>query len=213
MDMSKREQEKAIEDTKKVAEQAKSVEDKLEAAETLQEVGQQAAAQEIQQTYLRSLDETKENVRKSIDEARTQIPKYTNVVKSYQEQALDSTGRMVEDYINTQKSVMDSVFSSAAPYYESTYRVYSYWFSPRVPAELWARSVSNIVENFSATARINNEILFGSIDAWRNAFERAQQHTQELSRINTNTAKAFENTARETAAEFSLSNRQKEVYR
>ena len=37
--MSKREQEKAIDDTKKVAEQAKSVEDKIEAAETLQEVG------------------------------------------------------------------------------------------------------------------------------------------------------------------------------
>ena len=120
---------------------------------------------------------------------------------------------MVEDYINTQKSVMDSVFSSAVLYYESTYRVYSYWFSPRVPAELWTRSVSNIVENISAIARINNEILFGSIDAWRNAFERAQQHTQELSRINTNTAKAFENTARETAAEFSVNNKQREVYR
>ncbi len=211
--MSKREQEKAIEDTKKVAEQAKSVEDKIDATETLQEVGQQAAAQEIQQTYRRSLDETKENVRKSIDEARTQIPKYTNVVKSYQEQALESTGKMVEDYINTQKSVMDSVFSSAAPYYESTFRMYNYWFSPRVPAELWARSVSNFVENISATARINNEILFGSIDAWRSAFERAQQHTQELSRINTNTARAFKNAARETAAEFSVSNRQREVYR
>ena len=211
--MSKREQEKAIEDTKKVAEQAKSVEDKIDAVETLQEVGPQVAAQEFQQTYRRSLDETKENVRKSIDEARTQIPKYTNVVKIYQEQALDSTGRMVEDYINTQKSVMDSVFSSAAPYYENTYRIYSYWFSPRVSAELYTRSVSIFVENISAIARINNEILFGSIDAWRNVFERAQQHTQELSRINTKTARAFENTARETAAEFSISNRQKEVYR
>jgi hypothetical protein len=51
-----------IEDTKKIAEQAKSIEDKIEAAETLQEVGQQAAAQEIQQTYRRSLDETKEKL-------------------------------------------------------------------------------------------------------------------------------------------------------
>ena len=211
--MSKREQEKAIEDTKKVAEQAKSIEDKIEVVETLQEVGQQAAAQEIQQTYRRSLDETKENVRKSIDEARTQIPKYTNVVKNYQEQALESSGKMAEDYINTQKSVMDSIFSSAAPYYENNYRMYSYWWPPRVPAELWTRTFSNFVENISATARINNEILFGSIDAWRNAFERAQQHTQELSRINTNTVKAFENTARETAAEFSVSNRQRQVYR
>jgi hypothetical protein len=33
MTMSKKEQEKAIEDTKKIAEQAKSVEDKLDAAE------------------------------------------------------------------------------------------------------------------------------------------------------------------------------------
>jgi len=199
--MSKREQEKAIEDTKKVAQQAKSAEDKLDAAETLQEVKQQVTAQQFQDSISTSLDQTKENVRKSIDEARSQIPRYTNVVKNYQEQALESTGKMVEDYIETQKSVMDSVFSSVVLYYEKTYRMYSYWFSPRVPAELWARSVSNIVENISATARINNEILFGIIDAWKNAFERAQQHTQELSRINTNTARAFENTARETAAE------------
>lgn len=210
--MSKKEEEKAIEATKKVAEQAKTVEDKLEAAETLQEVGQQATAQEIQQTYHRSLDETKENARKSLDETRSQIPKYANVVKSYQEQAIESTGKIVEDYINTQKSIMDSVFSSAAPYYENAYRMYNYWFSRKVPAELYASSVSNIVENISATARIFNEIIFGNIDAWRNAFERAQQHTQELSRINTNTARAFENTARETAAEFSANSRQKEVY-
>jgi hypothetical protein len=41
---------------------------------------------------------------------------------------------------------------------------------------------------------------------------KQQQHTQEFSRINTNTARAFENTARETAAEFSVGNRQREVY-
>jgi hypothetical protein len=41
----------------------------------------------------------------------------------------------------------------------------------------------------------------------------AQQYTQELSRINTNTARAFENTTRETAAEFSANNIQREVYR
>ena len=209
MSMSKREQEKAIEDTKKVAEEAKRVEDKIDAVESLQEVGSQVAAQEFQSTINRSLDETKKNVRKSIDESRNQIPQYANFVKNYQEQALESTGKMVEEYINTQKSIMDSAFSSAAPYYENTYLLYSYWFTPRIPAELWARSVSNIVENMSATARINNEILFGTIEAWRNAFERAQ----ELSRINTNTARAFENTARETAAEFSVSNRQRQVYR
>ena len=33
------------------------------------------------------------------------------------------------------------------------------------------------------------------------AFERAKQHTEELSRINVNNAKTIANTAKETAAE------------
>ena len=203
MNMSKREQEKAIEDTKKVAEEAKRVEDKIDAVETLQEVGPQIAAQEFQSTINRSLDETKKNVRKSIDEARNQIPQYANIVKNYQEQALESTGNMVEEYVEAQKSVIDSVFSSSAAYYENANRMFNYWFSPRVPVEIWARAVSNVAENVSAATRINNDILFGNIDAFGNAFERVQRQTEELSRINVNNAKTIANTARETASEFS----------
>jgi hypothetical protein len=211
--MSKREETKAIEATKKVVEQAKSVEDKLEAVEILQKVGQQQqlTVQDFQHTLHSSLDTTKENVKKSIDEARTQIPRYTNVVKNYQEQVLQSTGKMVEDYLEAQKSVIDSVLNSAAPYYENVNRMYNYWLSPIVPAEIWTRSVSNIAENVSASVGIGNNILFGYIEAFGNAFERAQQHTKELSRINVDNAKTIANTARETAAELSV-NRQTEVY-
>lgn len=214
MNMSKRVEEKAIEDTKMVAEEAKSIQDKHDAAQTLQQVGQQqqqVVAQDFQHTLHRSLDETKENVNKSIDEARTQIPRFTHVVTNYQEQVLQSTGKMVEDYLEAQKSVMNAVFNSANPYYENADRVFSYWFSPRVSAEIYARLVSNIVENVSASARIGNDIFFGNIEALGNDFERAQRHTKEFTRINADTAKAIENTARETAAEFSV-NRQSEVY-
>jgi hypothetical protein len=209
--MSKREQDKAVEAAEKVANEAKRTEDKIDAVHTLQIGQQQAAAQEFQSSVNRSLDETKKNVRKSIDETRNQIPKYTNVVKNYQEQALESTGKMVEDYVETQKSVIDSAFNSAVQYYENANRMFNYWFSPRVPVEKWARSVSNVAENVSAATRINNDILFGNIDAFGNAFERIQRQTEELSRINVNNAKTIANTARETASEFSV-NRQREVY-
>jgi hypothetical protein len=199
--MSKRVEEKAIEDTKRVAEEAKSIQDKHDAAQTLQKVGQQqqVVAQDFQHTLHRSLDETKENVNKSIDEARTQIPRFTHVVTNYQEQVLQSTGKMVEDYVEAQKSVMNAVFNSANPYYENANRVFSYWFSPRVSAEIYARSVSNIAENISASARIGNDILFGNIEALGDDFERAQRHTKEFTRINAYTAKAIENTAREVS--------------
>ena len=205
--MSKREETKAIETTKKVVEQAKSVEDKLEAVETLQEVGQQ----EFQTTFDRSLDETKKNLRRSVTEAKAQVPQYANAVKNYEERALESTGKMIEDFIDTQKTVLNSFFNSAAPYYENVNSVYYHWFSPRVSAEIYARSVSNFVENVSASARITNDILFGNIEAIGNAFERAQRHTKELSRINVDSAKTIANTARETAAELSVT-RQREVY-
>jgi hypothetical protein len=207
--MSKKEQEKAIEDTKKVAEKAKHVEDKIDAVETLEEVRPQLAAQKFQSTINRLLDETKKNVRKSIDESRHQVPQYANVVKNYQEQALESTGKMVEEYIEAQKSVIDSVFSSSA-YYENANRMFNYWYSPRVPTELWTRSVSNIAENISAATRISNDILFGDINTFGNIFEQVQRQTEELSRINVSNAKIIANTARETASEFSV-NRKREV--
>ena len=105
--MSKREETKAIEDTQRVAEEAKSIRDKNDAAQTLQKVGQQQqqlTVQDFQHTLHSSLDTTKENVKKSMDEARTQIPRYTNVVTNYQEQVLQSTGKMVEDYLDSKVS-------------------------------------------------------------------------------------------------------------
>ena len=75
------------------------------------EQSQHVVAQDFQHTLHRSLDETKENVNKSIDEARTQIPQFTHVVTNYQEQVLQSTGKMVEDYVEAQKSVMNAVFN------------------------------------------------------------------------------------------------------
>ncbi len=99
------------------------------------------------------------------------------------------------------------------PYYENANRVFSYWFSPRVSAEIYARLVSNIVENVSASTRIGNDILFGNIEALGNAFRTSSTtHKRALRGSMLIQAKAIENTARETAAEFSV-NRQREVYR
>jgi hypothetical protein len=94
---------------------------------------------------------------------------------------------------------MDSTVSWSASYYENANRMFNYWYSLRVPAEIWARAVSNIAENVSASVRIGNDILFGNIEAFGNAFERAQRHTKELSRINVDNAKTIANTTKETA--------------
>ena len=44
-----------------------------------------------QQAVNRALDETKDNIRKTTDEARSQIPRYTQAVNDYQEQTIQAT--------------------------------------------------------------------------------------------------------------------------
>jgi hypothetical protein len=199
--MARREEGKAIGATKKIAEEVKYTEDKSDAALALQEIEGQVTAEEFQKSIHTSLDETKDNVRKSMDEAKNQIPRYTDAVKSYQEQTLQATREMVVNYVEDQKRIIDSLFNSAVwvPYFENNYRMYNYWFSPRIPAEMYARTVSNIADNLAATARITNNVIFGNIDLFGSAFERTQQNTRELSRINVNTARVFEDTVRDTA--------------
>lgn len=197
--MAKREQEKAIEATKKMAEEARSVTDRHDTAQTLGAIEQHRMA--TQETIHRSLDETKKNISKSIDEATSQIPQYTGAVKSYQEQVLEATREMTFDYIEAQKSVMDSILNSAmwVPYYENAYKIYNYWLSPKIPTEIYTRTVSNIADSISASARMANNIAFGNIDVLTIAFEKAQQNTKDLSRLQVNTAKVFEEAARSAA--------------
>jgi hypothetical protein len=105
-------------------------------------------------------------------------------------------------YINIGADKYLFLNDSAISYYENVNRMYNYWLSPKVPVELWTRTVSNIAENISAAARTGNDILFGNIDAFGNALERVQRQTEEFSRINVNNAKTIANTAKETAAVY-----------
>ena len=66
----------------------------------------------------RSLDETKDNIKKTIDESKSQIPRINNIVNSYQEQSLQTTKEISEEYIDSQKEVVNSLQSAWRPYNE-----------------------------------------------------------------------------------------------
>ncbi|MBA3750904.1 MAG: hypothetical protein H0X03_08470, partial [Nitrosopumilus sp.] len=73
----------------------------------------------IKESINKSFDETKNNIQRSIDESRNQIPRYNTIVNSYQEQSLQAAKEISEDYIESQKSVINSLQSVWKPYSES----------------------------------------------------------------------------------------------
>src|SRR5215216_2806287 len=74
---------------------------------------------DFKESINRSLDEAKDNIRKSIDESKNQIPRYNNIVNSYQEQSLQTAREISEEYIDSQKEIIGSLQSAWTPYSES----------------------------------------------------------------------------------------------
>ena len=66
------------------------------------------------------------------------------------------------------------------------------WASPQRAAEIYARSVSNFVDNVIATTRIANNTLFANMGAYKTLAQRENDDVKEFSRT-------FENTSREVA--------------
>ena len=138
----------------------------------------------------RALNETKDNIRKTIDEARSQIPRYTQSVNDYQEQTIQAAREIADNYLESQKEIINSFQSAWSPYAENLFR--TNWMSPRNVAELYANMVSSFANNMIAATRLTNNIIFTNMEVFKTSIQQAKDNTKELSRIGVNTAKTFE---------------------
>ena len=159
---------------------------------------------QYRQTVNRALDETRDNIRRSTDEARREIPRYTQAVNEYQEQTIQASREIADNYIESQKQIINSLQSAWVPFAENTYGVFwNYWVAPRRTTELYARAVSSVADNTIAVTRLVNNTVFANMEAFRMLIQRERDNAKEFSRINVNTAKTLEQSARNTVGNFS----------
>jgi hypothetical protein len=171
------------------------------AAESLQQQ-QQQQAERIQQSTQRMLDETKQNIQKSLEEARNQIPRYNQAIYNYQEQVLTATGEIATSYIDTQNAIIHAFNASVAPYFENiqnTYRQY-YSINPQNVQELYSQAISNIANNSVTVVRLVNNTIFTNFDLLKTSWQQATDNVREISRVTSNTARAFEQSNREASS-------------
>ena len=151
-----------------------------------------------------ALDETKSTVKKTTDEAVKEIPRFTKAVNEYQQETIQAMRDIAENFLESQKEVIHSMQSLWVPYTENVQNSYlSYWVSPQRVTENYARAVSNITDSLIAATRLLNNILFASMDAWKNSIQHARDNAKEFSRLNANVANTFENSARDNLRDFS----------
>ena len=174
-------------------EQTRQEEEQLTAQERLH--------QREQQSINRSLDETKNNIRRTADEARKDIPRYTQIVNEYQEETIQAARQMADNYLESQREIINSVQSVLVPQIEAANRaVTSNWASPRHVTEHYARLVSAFADNTIAVTKLVNNAVFANLEAFKTSVQSARDNVKEFSRIGVNSAKTLEQVSRETAA-------------
>src|SRR5690242_116102 len=100
--------------------------------------------QDFTDSINRSLDQTKDNINRSIQESKNQIPQFNSIVNNYQEQALQTAREISENYIESQKTVINSIQSAWRPYQQNFNTTVSSWISPETATNAYSRFVSNV---------------------------------------------------------------------
>src|SRR6187200_1595764 len=156
---------------------------------------------EQQQSVNRALDQTKDNIKRATDEARRDIPRYTQAVNEYQEQTIQLTREIADNYLESQKEIINSLQSAWIPQIEATNRVFtSNWMvSPRHLADKYTRIVSSFADNALAATRLVNNTIFANLEAFKTSVQNARDNAKEFSRIGVNAARTLEQTSRDTA--------------
>jgi hypothetical protein len=154
-------------------------------------------AQDFKESINRSLDEAKDNIKRSIDESKNQIPKYNNIVNSYQEQSLQTAKEISEDYIDSQKEIISSLQSAWRPINENYSSMVTSFASPDSITKAYTRFVSNWADNAVSAIRLTNNIMFSNLDSMKSVMQQAKDNSKHLSNLSVNTAKTFEQNSRQ----------------
>src|SRR5918995_4934172 len=143
---------------------------------------EQQFQREQQQAVNKVLDETRDNIKKTTNEARKEIPRYTQIVNDYQENTIQAIREITDNFVDSQKDIIVNSF-----------RLWSDWTtSPRQVAENYGKIVSSFADNTVAATRVINNTVFANLDSVNTSVQHTKQNVKELSKIGANTVKTFQ---------------------
>ena len=142
----------------------------------------------------KSFDQTRDNVKKTINEAKKDISDYAEQVTNLQETAIETTRDIADNCVESQKEIFNSFNQSIwTPYVEyvaNANRTSAFpGMFPSSRAEVYGNTLTNIVDNFVTASRLANKSVFVSADLINTSFQQARNNMREFSKIGVTAAK------------------------
>ena len=155
-----------------------------------------------QEAINRTFDQTRNNVRKTLSEAKKDVSVYAEQFTNLQETAIETTRDITESYLESQREIFNSYNQSVlTPYVENTANR-----TPSFPgafstsrAEVYGNTFTNLVENFVTATRLMNKTVFTNMALLNASLQQVSNNAREYSRIGVNAAKNVHETANEMA--------------
>jgi hypothetical protein len=158
-------------------------------------------AEQQNQATIRSIDETKNYIHQAIQELRSETPRYSQAITDFQTQTVDTTQEIADNFLDSQKEVINSFQSAWTPVAQRTptgVMGTTLFFSPQQIADIYARTIGTITEAYVTSTRMATNVLFAGLEATRATTNYTRQNAKEAARITSHTARTFAQNAKET---------------
>jgi hypothetical protein len=164
-----------------------------ETVTTVSSLSLEKQQQEIREAIVDAFDEAKDNTERAVKEAKKEIPRYREAINNYQEKTLEATKEIAENYIDSQKEILNLFQQSAwiSRLGENEYG--TFWLKNWIPTitkrmtETYANIVSGYLGSILAATRLANNMTSGNMEAYR----ASSQHANEFSKIVANNVKTI----------------------
>ena len=182
--------------------EAKSRKDAATIAKKLETIveekeGKKYTVDQQSHAMIKALDESKDNISQGINEAKAEIPRFTQIVKDFQETAIESTKEISDAFIESQRQLISSLQSVWIPSLVDLYgTIRNYWKLQPIISDIYVSMVRITADNVIATTRLANNIIFTNIEAAKALMPQLKDNAKELLRLSENAAKSFEQTSR-----------------
>lgn len=156
------------------------------------------AVEENTQSLNQVFDESKKSIERNINEAKNQIPLYTKSINEVQEQAVQATRDIAENYLDYQKQTIDSFQSIAKPYFENANN--QLWNNQdlfRKYPEIYSKIANNYAENTVAITRVMNNIAFSNVEIVKTVINNTKEQSKQFAEIGKRNARVYESFERD----------------
>jgi hypothetical protein len=185
--------------------EAQKIANKLDSAiEQNNEKKQNLESTAGQQEYAveKVLEDTKDEIRSATKEVAREIPQYTQRLGDIQEQTIQTTREIADNYIESQKEIISIYQSAWTPIIkDASILFWNYWsISPKGMAETYGTLISSFTENVIAGTRLTNSTISVNTKLFSTALQQIKDNSKELSRLSINAAKIFGETSNNLSA-------------